>query len=212
MEKYALIVGGGQGTRMNAIQPKQFLELEGKPILVHTIEKFLLAKPVKIVLVIPSDQLGKWESIKDSYLSEEGIHVVGGGVTRTESVLAGLNAIENDGLVAIHDAVRPFVSPDLIERCFASAMEFGSGVAAVELKDSLREKVGEGDSKFRNRADFFLVQTPQTFLLSKIKEAYQKVEDSHSDDATVFEMAGNQVKLVKGDYENIKITTPEDLK
>ena len=212
MEKYALIVAGGMGSRMNANMPKQFLELQGKPVLVHTLEKFLLTKPIKIVLVLPSDHFDKWESIKKKYFSGEEISVVAGGETRTDSVMAGLNAIEDDGLVAIHDAVRPFVTAELIARCYESALEFGSGVAAIELKDSIREKVEDGDSKFRDRTDFVLVQTPQTFRISMIKEAYHQLETTHSDDATVFELAGNPVQLVEGDYANLKITTPEDLK
>ncbi|MEP5612472.1 MAG: 2-C-methyl-D-erythritol 4-phosphate cytidylyltransferase [Cyclobacteriaceae bacterium] len=212
MEKYALIVAGGSGSRMNSARPKQFLELDGKPILVHTLEKFLLVESIKVVLVLPRDHFGDWEKIKSDYFASEELIIVAGGETRTASVLAGLNAIEDDGLVAIHDAVRPFVRVDTIERCFQSALEFGSGVAAVELKDSIRKKVGSGDSEFRDRSDYVLVQTPQVFQISRIKEAYEKVSGTFSDDATVFEMAGNKVMLVESHYSNIKITTPEDLK
>ncbi|MEP1095725.1 MAG: 2-C-methyl-D-erythritol 4-phosphate cytidylyltransferase [Cyclobacteriaceae bacterium] len=212
MVKYALIVAGGKGRRMNSTTPKQFLELDGKPILVHTLEKFLLAEPIKIILTLPGDHFDEWKKIQRKYFASEEITVVVGGETRTASVLAGLNAVDGDGLIAIHDAVRPFVSVEIIERSFQFAYKFGSGITAVELKDSIRKKIGIDDSQFRDRSEFVLVQTPQTFQISKIKEAYQKMSDTFSDDATVFEMAGNKVKLVEGHYSNIKITTQEDLK
>jgi len=212
MEKHALIVAGGKGSRMNSTRPKQFLELDGKPILAHTVEKFLLVGPIKIILALPKDHFGEWEKIHSKYFASEEIMVVAGGETRTASVLAGLNTVDGDGLIAIHDAVRPFVSVDTIERCFKSALKFGSGVAAVELKDSIRKKVGTDYSEFRDRSEFVLVQTPQTFQVSRIRAAYEEVRGVFSDDATVFEMAGNNVKLVEGDYSNIKITTQEDIK
>ncbi len=212
MNRYAIIVGGGKGTRMKAEQPKQFLELDGKPILVHTIDKFLALSDVEIILVLPKDHLQTWIEIQREYLNHSDIQVISGGETRTDSVRAGLELIEKDGLVAIHDAVRPYVRSEIVARCFSSAEEHGSGVAAVELKDSIRKKKGAEDSESRDREEYVLVQTPQTFRVSELKEAYNQISGSFSDDATVFEMAGKKVRLVEGDYANIKITTAVDLK
>ena len=212
MRKYAIVVAGGSGTRMNSNLPKQFLELEGKPIVVHTIEKFLWAETVEIILVLPEAYFPEWEAIRSKYFSTVNVNVTAGGTTRAESVKAGLKLIEGNGVVAIHDAVRPYISPELINQCYQSAIDFGSGVAAVDLKDSIRKKKGQAESEARDRTDYVLVQTPQTFEIGKIKKAYELVADSYSDDASVFEAAGNKVYLVPGDYGNIKITTPEDLK
>ncbi len=212
MIRYAIIVAGGKGLRMNAKRPKQFLEIDGKPILVHTIRKFLSLPDINIILVLPKAHVGEWDNIQSEYFSSSKFKIVVGGETRTESVQAGLDLIEGDGVVAIHDAVRPYVSEVLIEDCFKSAEEYGSGVAAVKLKDSLRKRKGEDDSAFRDRNDYVLVQTPQTFKISELKDAYDKIEGSFSDDATVFEMARKKVRLIEGDYANIKITTTEDLR
>lgn len=210
MRKHAIIVAGGSGTRMKSEIPKQFLELNGKPIIVHTIEKFLKIDDVQIILVLPKDHINFWEEIKATFFTKVKILVSNGGATRTESVLAGLNLVE-EGLVAIHDAVRPFVTTGIIERTFESAKEFGSGVVAVKLKDSIREVFSE-QSEARERENYVLVQTPQTFRATEIKEAYYKTSGHFTDDASVYEKAGFQVRLVEGDYSNIKITTPEDLK
>ncbi len=212
MNKYAIIVAGGKGLRMNNEKPKQFLEIEGDPILVHTVKRFQNLLNVRIILVLPEEFLESWKEIESNYFPDSKIEATVGGDTRSESVRAGLNLIDGTGLVAVHDAVRPFVSPTLIEESFNSAEEYGSGIAAVPLKDSLRKKQGEEHSEFRDREEYVVVQTPQTFQVSKLKEAYAKIEGSFSDDATVFEMAGNKVRLIQGEYSNIKITTPDDLK
>ncbi len=212
MKRYAVIVAGGKGVRMNTSKPKQFLEIDGQPILVHTIKKFLKLPDIAIILVLPKENMSEWKHIESSHFKTKKINVVVGGETRSDSVRNGLASIEDDGLVAVHDAVRPFVDQSLIEECYVSAERHGSGVAAVKLKDSLRKRKGEEDSEFKDRNDYVLVQTPQTFSVSELKRAYNKIEGSYSDDATVFEMAGKKVRLVDGDYNNIKITTPEDLK
>lgn len=212
MKKFAIIVAGGVGTRMKSDRPKQFLELNGKPILVQTIEQFLKIDFIEIVLVLPEEHVNEWDSIGKQYFTDHVIKVVHGGATRSDSVKAGLASIESDGLVAIHDAVRPFVTKDLIEASFKSAEEFGSGVAAIALKDSIRKIIEGKKSEARDRNNYVLVQTPQTFQIAEIKEAYKNVDSPHSDDATVYELQGYSVKLVEGDYSNIKITTPDDLK
>lgn len=193
--------------------PKQFLLLDGEPVLIKTLRKFLEAIPdLLLIVVLPEKHLANWLVLQEDYPFISDIKVAKGGHTRSDSVRAGLNEIVGQGLVAIHDAVRPFVEADTIRECFTSAEKNGSGVAAVPLKDSIREIREDGNSVSRDRDHFVLVQTPQTFLVEKIKEAYEVIgEGSFSDDATVFEKAGNTIYLVEGSYSNIKITTPEDL-
>lgn len=205
-------MAGGIGTRMKSDVPKQFLQIDGEPIIVRSIRKFLnYDKEVSIVVVLPEDHIQQWESIKFQYFPDLKFRLATGGLTRTASVMSGLALIE-DGLVAIHDAVRPFVSIDTIANSFASAMNKGSGVAAVALKDSIRELQGD-ESIARDRSNYVLVQTPQTFKVNELKEAYEKAGVGlFTDDASVFEAAGYTVQLVDGTYDNIKITTPEDLK
>ena len=214
MEKYAIIVAGGVGTRMGSQIPKQFLLLDDEPIIIKTIRKFLSVFPkIKIIVVLPSEHLANWDAIKKAVSSSTAITTVVGGDSRTASVMAGLAAVDSDGIVAIHDAVRPFVEEKTIIDSFESAEKFGSGVAAIPLKDSIREVFTDDRSQARDRTNYVLVQTPQTFSVSAIKEAYKSIGGvSYTDDATVFEKAGKEVFLVDGSYSNTKITTPEDLK
>ena len=204
-------MAGGSGTRMKSEVPKQFLHLEGKPIIVQSIQKFIdYQHDISIVVVLPEAHVQQWEDIKLQYFSEANFGLAIGGATRTASVISGL-ALVDDGLVAIHDAVRPFVTADTIAASFDSAERNGSGVAVVQLKDSIREIDGD-TSAARDRSNYVLVQTPQTFRVSALKDAYEQVGNKpFSDDASVFEVAGNDVHLVEGGYSNIKITTPEDL-
>jgi 2-C-methyl-D-erythritol 4-phosphate cytidylyltransferase len=212
MNNYAIIVAGGKGERMKSEKPKQFLEIEGKTILEHTLARFLEIPAIQIILAIPEANFPEWNQIQNSKFPKENIITVTGGKTRSDSVRNGLKVIVGDGLVAIHDAVRPFVTAETINKTYESAKEFGSGVAAVALKDSIRKILDNGHSEARNREDYALVQTPQTFRVAEIKEAYEKAEGFFSDDATVYENAGFVVRLTEGEYSNIKITTPEDLK
>ncbi len=212
MKKHAIIVAGGIGTRMKSDVPKQFLRIDGEPIIVKSIRKFMsFERDLSIVIVLPEDHIKEWEAIKFQYFPDADFQLASGGLTRTASVMSGL-ALVNDGLVAIHDAVRPFVTIETISASFRSAEEKGSGVAVVALKDSIREMEGE-TSIARDRSNYVLVQTPQTFDVQKLKLAYEKAGVGlFTDDASVFEAAGNVVHLVEGSYDNIKITTPEDLK
>lgn len=213
MKEYAIIVAGGIGSRMGADIPKQFLLINDEPIIVRTIKQFLsYNEKIEIVLVLPKDHVEVWNELQVKFFLEEQIKVTEGGSTRTASVLAGLKLV-NEGLVAIHDAVRPYVSKQIIGDSFESARQKGSGVATVAMKDSLRELDSSKNSIARDRENYVLVQTPQTFNVAKLKEAYAKLGDkSFSDDATVFENAGFKVHLIEGSYSNIKITTPDDLK
>ena len=212
MKKSAIIVAGGFGSRMKSDIPKQFLKINGIPILIHTIKKFCsYDKNLDLIVVLPKSHIQQWEAIKRNYLPKTTILEVFGGTTRGASVLAGLMHIK-EGFVAIHDAVRPFVSIKTIADSFESAQKNGSGIAVVPLKDSIR-KIKKQVSFAKRRSDYVLVQTPQTFEVKKIKEAYKTTEvDLYTDDASIFEAIGNAIHLVDGTYENIKITTPEDIK
>ena len=215
MQQYAIIVAGGKGLRMGGETPKQFIPLGDKPVIVHTIEQFLQYDQfIKIIVVLPENHIATWLEIKENHFPKIKIQHAVGGEQRFDSVKSGISLIKGDeGLVAIHDAVRPFVSQNTIKDSFVSANKYGSGVASVPLKDSIRELKKKGESKSRNRANFRLVQTPQTFRVNEIKMAFAQATNSqHTDDASVYEDAGYDVRLVEGTYSNIKITTPEDLK
>ena len=206
-----IIVAGGSGSRMNTEIPKQFLEVAGKPVLVHTIGAFLDFDPeIELILVLPKAHVDTWERIRSQYFPDKSIIQAEGGATRFQSVGSGLQLVTSE-LVAIHDAVRPCITLPVIQKSFESAAKFGSGLVTVPLKDSIRELVGN-TSEARDRSRFRAVQTPQTFQTKLIRRAFEMEEKpTFTDDATVFEAAGNEVALVEGSYQNIKITTIEDL-
>lgn len=213
MIKYALIVAGGSGSRMQSTTPKQFIEVGGLPILMRTIKAFYqYSQEIKIIVVIPGEHFTLWHKLVLNHHFNIPCQLVKGGETRFESVKNGLHSMENEGLVAIHDGVRPFVTSQLIDQCYISAQKNGSGVAAVIPKDSIRELTELGNrTVIRNQ--YRLIQTPQTFEMSIIKQAYLSTADiDFTDDASVAENAGIKISLVDGDYRNIKITTPEDIK
>jgi 2-C-methyl-D-erythritol 4-phosphate cytidylyltransferase len=211
-KEYALIVAGGKGTRIKTRLPKQFLELKGKPILLYTIEAFYrYSEKIQIILVLPEDDFEIWEAICKKFNFDKPITLQKGGETRFQSVKNGLSKIEGPGLVAIHDGVRPMVSEDIIGASFHLAAVHQSAVAAVRLKDSIR-MTDQDNTKAVDRSRFRLIQTPQTFDIALIKHAYETKEDaSLTDDASVAEKSGHVISLFEGSYENIKITTPEDL-
>lgn len=210
--EHALIVAGGKGTRIKSILPKQFIELNGKPILLYTIEAFLrYSNKIKIILVLPEDDFETWNGIVKKFTFSYPIILQKGGETRFQSVKNGLSKMEGEGLVAIHDGVRPLVSEDIIGASFRLAAVHQSAVAAVRLKESIR-MTDQDNTKAVDRSKFRLIQTPQTFDLQLIKKAYEIKEDtSLTDDASVAERAGHTISLFEGSYENIKITTQEDL-
>jgi 2-C-methyl-D-erythritol 4-phosphate cytidylyltransferase len=215
MNKYALIVAGGSGTRMGSPIAKQYLPIGDKPVLMHTLKKFFDFDPdIQLFLVIPGSDMDYWKSLCQEYHFEIPHRLIAGGQTRFQSVRNGLTAIpSNQGLVAIHDGVRPFVTNNVIHQSFQTAALTGSAIAVIELKDSIRKIDPSGASIFQNRAEYRLVQTPQTFQLTKIKQAFLTEETTaFTDDATVYEHQGWQVSLIPGNLENIKITTPEDLR
>jgi 2-C-methyl-D-erythritol 4-phosphate cytidylyltransferase len=195
--------------------PKQFLLLNGKPILFHTIEKFHKIN-THIVVVLPQKDMDYWEEICQKYNFSIPTQIIIGGVTRYQSVKNGLTWVATqtqEALVAIHDGVRPLVSEIVILNSFEIASEKGSAIASITLKDSIRE-VSESKSQSVPRTAYRLIQTPQTFRFSEIWQSFERVSDSPeiTDDASVYEKAGFEVTLIEGNYENIKITTPEDLK
>jgi 2-C-methyl-D-erythritol 4-phosphate cytidylyltransferase len=210
--EYALIVAGGKGTRMKSIRPKQFLELQGLPILMHTMNAFYrYNEKVNMVLVLPEDDFEMWEALCLKFSFDKPHHLVKGGDSRFQSVRNGLGAIQGDGLVAIHDGVRPLISADIIGASFRLAAVHQSAVAAVRLKESIR-MTDQDNTRAVDRSRFRLIQTPQTFQISVIRKAYEiREEASLTDDASVAERAGLTISLFEGSYENIKITTPEDL-
>jgi 2-C-methyl-D-erythritol 4-phosphate cytidylyltransferase len=212
MKKFAVIVAGGKGLRMGRAMPKQFLPLQGKPVLYHTIKAFLDAFPdVYLILVLPQDQLSYAQIVLQSFPERIDITIVAGGETRYHSVQNGLKAVEEDSIVFVHDGVRPLVSATLIHRCCQQAMDKGSAIPAIEVSDSIRMVSGE-TSQPVTREQLRSIQTPQTFRSEIILPAFQQeYQLSFTDEATVVEAYGTNVYLVEGEKSNIKVTTPEDM-
>lgn len=207
-----LIVAGGKGTRVNSEVPKQFIELNHRPVLMHTIESLLNNYQIdQIVLVLPSRFVGYWEELCKKHHFNMALKISEGGPKRYHSVKRGLSLIPNNVLVAIHDSVRPFVSRQLLKNGFEIAARKGNAVPVVAINESIREISGSLN-KAANRNQFKVVQTPQFFQASLIKKAYQRpFNDRFTDDATILESSGQQIYLFDGEPSNIKITTPEDL-
>ena len=210
--EYALVVAGGKGTRISSKTPKQFLELNGLPVLMHTLLTFYrYSQDITVILVLPEDDLQTWQSLCARYKFTQPLILQKGGETRFQSVKKGLEKIENDGLVAIHDGVRPLVSENIIATSFRLAAVHQSAIAAMPLKESIR-MIDHDNTKAVDRSKYRLIQTPQTFSVSLIKKAYEMQEDlSLTDDASVAENSGHVISLFEGSYENVKITTTEDL-
>ena len=207
-----LIVAGGKGLRMGSDLPKQFLPIGGKPVLMHTIEAFHhFDRTMKIILVLPQEQQTYWQELcaKHSFVIEH--TVVDGGETRFHSVKNGLACV-NSGLVGVHDGVRPFVSPEVIKRCYELAAIKKAVIPVIDVVETVRH-ITETGSETVSRNDYKLVQTPQVFDAELLKQAYaQEYTPFFTDDASVVEALGVSVCLAEGNRENIKITTPFDLK
>jgi 2-C-methyl-D-erythritol 4-phosphate cytidylyltransferase len=193
--------------------PKQYMDLKGKPLLIHTVDRFLQFDPrMKVVLVMASGHRKFWDVISISYDHTSDIVVAPGGRTRYDSVKSGLQFIDNGLIVGIHDAVRPFVSLDTIKRCYSTAEKNGSAIPVIEMDESVRMVDSPDESTHMDRSKLRRVQTPQVFRSEMIKKAYDQIHHrDFTDDASVFESLFDQVTLVEGNRENIKITTPEDL-
>ena len=211
-----MIVAGGKGLRMGASIPKQFLPVNGLPILMLTIKRFReYDGSLRIILVLPKEQHEYWNELCKNYHFTDAYAVVEGGETRFHSVRNGLAAIPDDtqGVVGIHDGVRPFPSVEVIRACYETARTAKAVIPVVPVVETVRHIMPGGKTETVDRADYRLVQTPQTFDIQLLKQAYaQPYRDCFTDDASVVESAGHEVTLIDGNRENIKITTPFDLR
>lgn len=222
MRKYVIIVAGGKGLRMGAELPKQFIPINGKPVLMHTLEAFYTWDPLaELILVLPEDHESYWKMLCKEIGCRVEHKLVYGGETRFHSVKNGLSFLTEEkgistdrkekALIGVHDGVRPFVGQDVIDNCFENAAQVGNAVPVIPIIDSLREVTDEGNRPV-NRADFFAVQTPQVFHSDLLMKAYsQEYSTAFTDDASVVEAMGETINMVPGNRENIKITTPFDL-
>jgi len=212
LNKYALIVAGGSGTRMNTNLLKQFIPLAGKPVLMHTIDCFIrFDTSVNIILVLPESQHEHWKKLCQEYGFDIPHTLVAGGETRFHSVRNGLSVLSGNGIVFIHDGVRPLVSSATLQRCLEGALAHGNAIPVVPVSESVRMVSGYNNSPV-DREKLRLIQTPQTFNVSLIQSAYlAPFEPGFTDDASVLEKSGKEIFLTEGNRENIKITWPEDL-
>lgn len=213
MKNSVIIVAGGKGSRMNSELPKQFMLLADAPVLMHTMARFAQAMAdIHIVLVLPKDQISFWKGLCQQLGFDIEHQIAEGGKERFDSVKNGLAVCTVDGVIGIHDGVRPLLSVELILRCYSAASEHGSALPVVPITQSLRKRDGE-KSHAVDRTGMLSVQTPQCFKAEQIKAAYNHpYSQAFTDDATVFEAAGNAMFLVDGEETNIKITTQADLK
>ncbi len=213
MNRYAVIVAGGSGTRMGAEIPKQFIEVGGKPILMHTLEAFKkFDEKIQIILVLPESQTDYWNNLCDLFKFDIPHKLTKGGETRYYSVKNGLSLIREPGIIGVHDGVRPFVSIATLKNTYETAEKLGNAVPVTDAFESVRQ-VTESGNKALDRSSIKLVHTPQVFTSKQIFRAYElPYRDTFTDDASVAEAAGYSINLVPGNRENIKITTPFDLK
>ena len=211
---YIIILAGGKGLRMGADVPKQFLPIGGRPILMRTIERFRAYSPsLRIILVLPAEQHDYWRQLCEDYRFEVACDITTGGPTRFHSIKNGLALIPDDeqGVVGVHDGVRPFPSVEVIGRCYETARSQGTAVPVTNVVETVRRVDGE-HSQTVPRNHYRLVQTPQMFDIQLHKRAYnQPYRDDFTDDASVVEALGHDIVLVEGNRENIKITTPFDM-
>jgi 2-C-methyl-D-erythritol 4-phosphate cytidylyltransferase len=210
-KKIAIIVAGGSGTRMGHDTPKQFLPLYGQPLLYHTLRVFLQAyDDIRIRLVLPVQHFSCGEQLSAS-LHMPDMELVAGGETRFHSVQNGLCGIDEPSVIFVHDGVRPLLSTRLIQRCYEQALQNGSAVPAIPLKDSIREVKGDSN-RSADRSSYRIIQTPQTFRSEILLPAFaQAFDPQFTDEATVVERSGHPVHLIEGEEENIKITRPLDM-
>jgi 2-C-methyl-D-erythritol 4-phosphate cytidylyltransferase len=212
MKKYAVIVAGGNGSRMGGTIPKQFMLLRDKPVLYYTLKTFFESyDDMQVVLVLPVDYTDMGQEVIDAYFDKERIRITAGGDTRFQSVKNGLALIDEEAIIFVHDGVRCLVSTQLIHRCYNAAIETGSAIPAISCRDSVRMVTEDGNDAI-DRNLIMLVQTPQTFHSKILIPAFQiDYKDKFTDEATVVEAYGLKVSLVEGEENNIKITRPIDL-
>jgi 2-C-methyl-D-erythritol 4-phosphate cytidylyltransferase len=215
---YVIIVAGGKGLRMGADIPKQFLPVGGKPVLMRTLERFReYAADLRIILVLPKAQQDYWRELCQQYNFDVEYTLANGGETRFHSVQNGLALVPDDaeGVVGVHDGVRPFPSVEVIRNCYETARTAKAVIPVIPIVETVRHLVSESNvqrSITVPRGDYRLVQTPQTFDIQLLKAANrQPYNDGFTDDASVVEAYGFDITLVEGNRENIKITTPFDM-
>lgn len=216
MRCIAIVLAAGRGSRMNSIELKQFMDLQGYPVIYYSLRVFEQSCVDEIVLVTGAGEEERCRTqIIEKYHFQKVGKIISGGSERYLSVYAGLLAAENADIVLIHDGARPFIDNEIIERTITAAQQFGSGIAAMPVKDTI--KIVDEDRfsvKTPERSRLWMMQTPQTFPYSKIRAAYDKIIEQNqtiTDDAMALELAfGIPVKLVEGSYFNIKVTTPDD--
>lgn len=216
MKKYLIVVAGGKGLRMGGDLPKQFQLIGGKPVLMVTLERLHSIDPaMQLILVLPAEHLEFWKELCKEHAFAVPLLLAQGGATRFHSVQNGLALVDDidDALVGVHDGVRPFVSQRVYDDTYREALISGAAIPMIEIHDSLRHIIGSnGASEIVPRDRYRLVQTPQVFKLSVLREAYQqRFIESFTDDASVVEAMGHPVVSVDGNRENIKLTTPYDL-
>jgi len=212
MKKTIIIVAGGSGSRMGAEIPKQFIELNGKPILMHTLENLkAMDDSMELILVLPKNEMDTWEKLCYKHSWSVPHKLANGGATRFLSVKSGLDLVETGGVIGVHDGVRPFASQKVVDACFAVANSSGAAIPVVPIVQSLR-KLNNEHSEAVDRNGYCAVQTPQCFQTSVLKKAFESADrTNYSDDATVVEENGQTIHLIEGNTENIKITSPIDL-
>ncbi len=212
MKKYIIIVAGGTGSRMKSDVPKQFILLQGKPILMRTIERFTHSFPdIQIIVVLNAQYRDEWKSLCEKHQFNIEHTITEGGQTRFHSVKNGLALVPDNCLVGIHDAARPLVSYKTIITAFNTAEETGNATPAVPLTESIRF-LENGENKAVDRNKYSIIQTPQCFHSSDLKQAFmQEYQSTFTDDASVLESIGKKINLIEGNKENIKITSPQDL-
>ena len=213
MKKHIIIVAGGKGLRMGGDIPKQFLPVCGKPVLMRTLEAFhVYDASIHLILVLPVSQQAYWKQLCEEYQFNLAHEIADGGETRFHSVKNGLALIKEDGLVGVHDGVRPFVSQEVIARCYDEALSLKAVIPVIGVVETVRH-LTEGGSETVPRDQYKLVQTPQVFDVALLRRAYEQTyTDMFTDDSSVVEALGEKVYLVEGNRENIKLTTPFDLK
>ena len=212
MKKYIIIVAGGSGIRMNSTIPKQFIELQGRPILMHTIEKFAnTISDIEIIVVLAKQLSDEWKQLCIKHKFTIPHQLTDGGETRFHSVNNGLALVPETCLVGVHDAARPLVNKQTIIKAFETAEQKGNASPAIPVSESIREVEGE-KNKAVDRNNYFIIQTPQCFQTNLLKKAFlQTYRPEFTDDASVLEAMGEKINLIEGNLENIKITTSQDL-